>query len=621
MRTLIIDNYDSFTHNLGGIVERITGVAPTIVHNDAPGWDARRAALFDAVIISPGPGHPGRRGDFGICAEVIADAGVPILGVCLGHQGIALHHGAEVDLAPEPVHGRVFEVTHNGSELFDGVPVTFAAVRYHSMAVSNLPGDLEATAYSSDGVLMAFRHRTLEQWGVQFHPESIGGQFGERIIANFLALAARPRREVTEEIVDISVDPAAVFETFFAGSVNAFWLDDPTGCSYLGDDSGPHARVHSHRVGEGDFFSWLRDDLRTHRTRAGEGFRLGWVGYLGYELRDGTSRHRSEHPDAQLIFADRTIAVEPDRVRLLALGEQRQWMEETTAALGRLTPPRQPRSPRLRLSIRDSRPDYLDAIGSAQDLITRGESYEICLTTRISGVGDFEPLANYLRLRADNPTSHGSFLRFGDLAVLSSSPERFISITARGKVESKPIKGTRPRGGSVQEDADIAAELASNPKDRAENLMIVDLVRNDLAVGARPSSVRVDRLFDVETYATVHQLVSTVSAELGTKDPVDCVRALFPGGSMTGAPKIRTMEIIDALETGPRGIYSGGLGYFSLDGAVDLSMVIRTLVLHGDRAEYGVGGAILSLSDPEAEWEEIRVKARPLLNLTGREFP
>lgn len=188
-------------------------------------------------------------------------------------------------------------------------------------------------------------------------------------------------------------------------------------------------------------------------------------------------------------------------------------------------------------------------------------------------------------------------------------------------MESKPIKGTRPRGATPEEDAAIARELATNPKDRAENLMIVDLVRNDLARGAQPATVQVDKLFDVETYATVHQLVSTVSAELGEKDPVDCVRAAFPGGSMTGAPKIRTMDIIDELESGPRGIYSGGLGYFSLDGAVDLSMVIRTLVLTPGHLEYGVGGAILALSDPDAEWEEIRVKTRPLLGLFGVDFP
>lgn len=231
------------------------------------------------------------------------------------------------------------------------------------------------------------------------------------------------------------------------------------------------------------------------------------------------------------------------------------------------------------------------------------------------------PLAAYLALRGANPTAYGAYLQLGDTSILSSSPERFITIDSAGYVESKPIKGTRPRGRTAQEDQEIIAELRSNPKDRAENLMIVDLVRNDLARGALPTTVKTSKLFDVETYATVHQLVSTVSAELGPRSPIECVRAAFPGGSMTGAPKLRTMEIIDELEAAPRGIYSGGLGYFSLDGAVDLSMVIRTLVIQNNHVEYGVGGALLALSDPEAEWEEIRVKSRPLLNLFGVEFP
>ena len=625
MRVLIIDNYDSFTFNLATYVEEITGAAPTVVRNDCndAGIDE---TLFDAVIISPGPGHPGVAADFGICRGVIERGLVPILGVCLGHQGIALAHGGAVVPAPVPVHGQVFPVSHDGSALFDAIPTRFDAVRYHSLVATDLPPELEVTAVTGDGLIMALRHRELPQWGVQFHPESIGGQFGHRIIENFLTLARRHahRWELTERVVELSVDPAAVFESLFAGSGHAFWLDDPQGTTYMGDASGPHARIRTHRVGEGKLFDWLRDDLRRNRVAPGEGFRLGWVGYLGYEMKAECgvdNRHTSPHPDAQLIFADRALAIEPDRVRLMALGDQGEWFEETTAALEDLRPPRPATVPGAALSVRDDRDSYLEMIARAQELITRGESYEICLTTQLRSTVEMDPLAAYLALRATNPTSYGSFLRLGERAVLSSSPERFITIDAAGRVESKPIKGTRPRGRTPREDAALIADLTDNPKDRAENLMIVDLVRNDLARGAQPATVQVEKLFDVETYATVHQLVSTVTAQLGGKNPIDCVRAAFPGGSMTGAPKIRTMEIIDELETGPRGVYSGGLGYFSLDGAVDLSMVIRTIVYTPGVVEYGVGGAILALSDPESEWEEIRVKSRPLLGLFGVEFP
>ena len=620
MRVLIIDNYDSFTFNLATYVEEITGQAPTVVPND----QAVDETLFDAVILSPGPGHAGVPADFGTCAGVIARAQVPILGVCLGHQGIALAHGGEVALAPRPVHGEVSLINHDGSALFAGIPKEFAVVRYHSMVVTHLPEQLQVTATTPDGLIMALEHKTLPQWGVQFHPESIGGEYGHHIISNFLDAARSYKWEISERVLPIQVDSAGVFETLFADAEHAFWLDDLQGTSYLGDARGPFARTKTHHVGDGDFFEWLKDDLVANTVAPGTGFRLGWVGYVGYELKaecGSPNAHESSLPDAHLIFADRAIAVEKDQVRLLALGNQEQWFVDVEEQLKNLRHPRAAVSGSIELQVRDSKDEYLSKIKRAQELITLGESYEVCLTTQLYGTTDADPLSAYLALRAANPTSFGSFLRFGEVSVLSSSPERFIAIDAHGHVESKPIKGTRPRGKNADEDALIKDELYNNPKDRAENLMIVDLVRNDLARGAQATMVKTPVLFDVETYATVHQLVSTVTAELGTNNPIDCVKAAFPGGSMTGAPKLRTMDIIDELETGPRGIYSGGLGYFSLDGAVDLSMVIRTLVLRDGHAEYGIGGAILALSDPESEWEEIKVKSKPLLNLFGVNFP
>jgi para-aminobenzoate synthetase len=219
---------------------------------------------------------------------------------------------------------------------------------------------------------------------------------------------------------------------------------------------------------------------------------------------------------------------------------------------------------------------------------------------------------------------YGALLEFPDVAILSASPERFLAVGRDRVVESKPIKGTRPRGATLADDKALHDDLATNAKDRAENLMIVDLIRNDLNRVCEIGTVHVPKLFDVETYAPVHQLVSTIRGTLRAEaSAVDCVRETFPGGSMTGAPKLRTMQIIDRLEDGPRGFYSGALGWFGLSGAADLSIVIRTLTATKGRVSFGVGGAVIALSDAEEEFEETVVKSRAMVTalLATAELP
>ncbi|HEY8482797.1 MAG TPA: aminodeoxychorismate synthase component I [Spirillospora sp.] len=697
MRTLIIDNYDSFTHNLVQYFAEC-GAEPVVVRNDEVAWTPGLLRPFDNVVVSPGPGTPEREEDFGICAEVIEHTRIPLLGVCLGHQGICHVFGGRVRPAPQVRHGRASLVRHTGAELFRGLPSPFRAVRYHSLAVEELPPVLEPVAWAADGVLMGARHTGRPIWGVQFHPESVGTEHGRRIIANFLDLTrersghgaappapslrrrtqpgrkpARGRRPAAYRVlarrIETSVAAEEVFGALFAGSDRAFWLDSSrTGehggrFSFMGDASGPLARVVAFDVQTGiltieaaagrtqvertSFFDWIDADLRAHPAEIPDlpfDFALGWVGYLGYELKaecGGSAAHRSPHPDAAMIFADRAVAFDhrEGTVHLLALApvdderEARSWLRETEARLAEL-PARRPGEP-VPLTVpvpvppepgeptlRHGRRSYLDKIAACLREILAGETYEVCLTNMLTAPLRADPWDFYRLLRRREPVPFGALLRFGDLSVMSASPERFLRVSSGGRAESKPIKGTRPRSADPAEDRRLRAELAGSVKDRAENLMIVDLVRHDLGGVAETGSVEVDPLFDVESYTTVHQMVSTVRATLREDvSAVRCVRAAFPGGSMTGAPKIRTMRIIDRLEEGPRGVYSGALGYFSLSGAADLSIVIRTAVASGGRVEFGVGGAVTALSDPDAEFEETAVKAAPLLRLLGARFP
>ncbi|MGW7006214.1 aminodeoxychorismate synthase component I [Streptomyces sp. NPDC054933] len=690
MRTLLIDNYDSFTYNLVHGIAAATGREPVVIRNDDPEWRVERLAEFDCVVISPGPGTPERAADFGICRSVIEQCELPLLGICLGHQGLAACFGGTVERAPEPRHGRTSPVLHSGTGLFDGIPSPFEVVRYHSLTVTGLPDELEAIAHTPDGVLMGIQHRHRPMWGLQFHPESICTQYGDRLMRNFAELvrrhhgprplpvpaprpAAAPPAKATAATYELLVesiptrwDDEAAFDAVFRDEPYAFWLDSSrpdagTGrFSIMGDAAGPLARVATadvwtgtltvrstaERGGEhlvtGDFLDWLDQDLRaTHLTVPDNlppcGFALGWVGYLGYELKaqcGGRKAHRSSEPDAAMVFADRALVLDhaTGTTHLLALalpgahGPARAWLRETAAVLGGLTggtpaavpPPAAPHAIRLR----HDRDRYLQLIGIAQEEIAAGETYEVCLTNMVEVDTVADPWQSYRLLRRASPAPFGALLQFDGVSVLSTSPERFLSVTADGLAESRPIKGTRPRGATPEQDAALRRELGSNEKDHSENLMIVDLVRNDLGRCAETGSVEARELFQVETYDTVHQLVSTVRARLrADRTAVDCVRAAFPGGSMTGAPKIRTMRIIDRLEGGPRGVYSGAIGYFSLTGAADLSIVIRTAVLTPGRIRYGTGGAIVALSDPEEEFEETAVKAAPLLALTGGEFP
>ncbi|MBL8708875.1 MAG: aminodeoxychorismate synthase component I [Rhodospirillaceae bacterium] len=259
--------------------------------------------------------------------------------------------------------------------------------------------------------------------------------------------------------------------------------------------------------------------------------------------------------------------------------------------------------------------DYKAMIRRTIDYIEAGDIYQANITQRFHARlhAGFDRLALYRALRRRNPATFAAFVEFGDVAILSSSPERFLKLRD-GQVETRPIKGTRPRGRNAADDAKLAAELQVSDKDRAENLMIVDLLRNDLSRVCRIGSVKVPVLWGLESYATVHHLVSVVTGELlPDKNAVDLLRATFPGGSVTGAPKIRAMEIIAELEASPRGPYCGAIGYLGFDGSMDSNIVIRTYCIKGEDLTFQVGGGIVADSDPQGELEESLTKAKALI--------
>lgn len=267
-------------------------------------------------------------------------------------------------------------------------------------------------------------------------------------------------------------------------------------------------------------------------------------------------------------------------------------------------------------------PGYLRLIESAQRYIALGDVYQLCLTNRLDFEHCTDSLAVFLRLRHANPAPYAAYIRFGDRSLVCSSPEQFLSVDSQRVAVTRPIKGTRPRFEDPVLDAEQSFELASNQKERAENLMIVDLMRNDLARVSEVETVTVTDLFVVEPYATVHQLVSTVTAKLLPQTTVSqLIGSVFPGGSMTGAPKIRACQLIAELEGVSRGTYSGACGSIGLDGTLDLGMTIRSLVFDRDRVSIGVGGGITIDSIPEAELAETRLKARALLAAIGAEDP
>jgi para-aminobenzoate synthetase len=678
MRLLLIDNHDSFSAILHHYLWIVGGERPLLFRNDELTRDALDDMAFDAVVLSPGPGHPASVRDFGICRDILElYPDMPILGVCLGMQGLAHFAGARIVPLEGALHGRPSWIAHDGTGVFRGIPDELTAIRYHSLRVDpdSLPSNIRVTARAvDDGCVMGLSFTDRPWHGVQFHPEAFATEYGQELLANFLDLAqpgrvnpgltlatdrgARlgdtPRPTTTPPNSPLPVpstmvahvelpwrDPAVQFVRYFSNVTHSFWLDGPAwGATIMGRAE----RIHNFSEWA-VWKQWIDSLALNHeRTAPWTGYRGGPVGQLGYELYQETLIFDQAgvapnvgQPLARWLLPDGYLVFDPTVQKVWAAYEGERppsWLSEIIDAWDEapraphpaaahsvdVLPPLHAWQSRLR------EPEYVARVALIQDAIAAGETYEACLThafTVTTDRGEVDPLAVYLRLRLRNAAPYAAYFSFEGLDLLSSSPELFLE-SSEGLLHSHPIKGTRRRGADRDADRALRDDLATSPKDAAENRMIVDLTRHDLARVCEPGSVVVTKFLRVEEYPAVFQLVSDVQGRLTRAVTApEAIAACFPGGSMTGAPKERTVEIVSSLEVEPRGAYSGAMGYLTGGGGFVLSMVIRTIehtsTPGGDLWRVGCGGAVLADSDAASEWREATLKARSVIDAVSQD--
>jgi para-aminobenzoate synthetase len=437
------------------------------------------------------------------------------------------------------------------------------------------------------------------------------------------------------------VDPEDFYVAHIAGRERSFWLDGSGSrpwsgrMTYVGwlEPDEPSLTYHAASrtvTAHGGATETVGDDvfaaLEAYGGRLSSGVRgSGWVGWFGYAARPGLPASTDPAPDALdacWLRAARRVAFDHQRRRVYAVAppdERDAWardLDRLIRATGRASTLAEPPPAAVVETI--GLPDYADAFDTVQRHLRKGNSYETNLTYRTRIESAASPVDTYRRLRRLSPAPYAALIRHGDVWALSSSPERFATIRADRTVETRPIKGTTARDPDPVRDEAAAARLRLEPKFVGENLMIVDLLRNDMSQVCLPGTVEVTDLMHVESYPSVHQLVTTITGRLADGvGTLDALAALFPGGSMTGAPKLRTMEIIADVETSPRGVYSGAIGWLLDDGSADLGIVIRTLVHRRGEYVLGTGGGITVRSDCDEEYAETHWKAHSLLESLG----
>lgn len=683
IKLLIVDHHDSYTNNILKILE---GDIEVFIINHDRLHSHLVIDRFDAVILSPGPGRSDNDNDFNLGNKIIkyaVEIKKPLLGICLGHQGIATALSTDSKLQPvnNIKHGHRILITLTAGRLFRGIQSNLHVVTYNSLTIKTSDNALvnshlkiTATEANDNNSIMALEHTRAPIYGLQFHPESIQSECGAQIMNNFIDICYQYKRdtltvpreliecssiatvsqptphvqksafEVTQRSVDLSGDPKEVFNQSVRQSIGlgSIWLDSARvvegveSMSYLAKPAiGISFKLSDHSLTiqtrdessqvtiNGSFWIWFDKlqkiiEILVDKPQSNR-FSVGWVTALGYELgKDSlegydtcqtkldTHLNRSDQHnsvDALLLFCNQVLAFNHvDKVwkqyglkqtssidyDSLPLEDGMRFILDHLLTPSHSTPQPQTSQPPHQLPFKFMHPPqaYKRAIEEARRQIALGESYELCLTTRFTA--DAEDIDHgdcweiYKQLRSSNPAPYAAFINIPilNLAILSSSPERFMRMDDSRVVEMKPIKGTvgRDKDDAVR-DTQLADSLQQDEKERAENLMIVDLIRSDLLSFCEPASVDVPHLMCIETFEKVHQLVSTIRGRRRSNvGVVDSIKRSFPPGSMTGSPKLRSVRILERLEGTNRGFYSGCIGYIGVNGCTDLSVVIRTIV-------------------------------------------
>ncbi len=670
----LLDNHDSFTYNLyqyfGELGEHII-----VKRHDEITITAIEAMHPDLIVISPGPCTPSES-PLSLAILQRFKGQIPILGVCLGHQAIGQYFGGKVVQAIRPIHGKTAFIRHDQQGVFTDLVNPLEVTRYHSLIIERctLPEELVITAESEDGEIMGIRHVSLPIEGVQFHPEAILTQSGHQLLKNALQnakiwnLKNSPSPWIVKPL-SLSITPCHLF-TAFKEKPSPFFLDSGNDYkelgrySYMGASPFLEATAYpnqlelywakrSHQeivpLQKSESLNFLNDSQsKYHLLHSPFPFSGGAVGYFSYDLKDeleslpdGTTDDlnlplwRFNWYDGIVIYDHvqqkywiTACGIDEDGICHTDLAQERLTdLEEILYAfvsceqhsdLDHIMPVLNHSLSTIVPSV--SHAQYLKDLKRVIEYIYAGDIYQANLTQRFSMVWEGDPWQLYAQLHQQNPAPFAAFLPYSDFQILCSSPERFIRIQMDGQIETRPIKGTRPRGKSTSDDQRQAFELQNSSKDRAELTMIVDLERNDLGRICEFGTVKVPDLIQLEKYPTVWHLASTITGQLRRDlKPSDIIQAVFPGGSITGAPKIRAMEIIEELEIFKRGLYTGSIGYMGFDGAWDFNIVIRTILLKNGKAYIHVGGGIVADSIPESEYNETLDKAKALFRvLKGR---